>query len=290
MDLRELRYFVAVADERHVGRAAARLHMTQPPLSRAIKALETELGAVLLNRTSAGVTPTAAGAILYDEARTLLEQSEKIRARVSAAAGPATITVGVLADSADQVGTHLAADFRQRHPTVQVHIREADFTDPSAGLRAGVADVALTRTPFDATSISMHLLRTDPVAVVLRSADPLAGRDSLQLRDLDDRRWFQLPEGTDRIWRAYWNGTQPDAELRAGPVVHTIHECLQAVLWNDTIGLSPLGHGLPDGLTSVPLIDMAPSQLIVAWNFGDNNPLVRSFVEIAAASYRPAAR
>ena len=102
MDLRSLRYFVAVADERHFGRAAARLHMTQPPLSRAIKQLETDLGALLLHRSPAGVTLTAAGTALYDEARTLLEQAEHARARVAAAAGTATFTVGLLADHAEE--------------------------------------------------------------------------------------------------------------------------------------------------------------------------------------------
>ena len=72
VDLRSLRYFVVVADERHVGRAASRLHMTQPPLSRAIRQLEDELGTALFERTPKGVTPTAAGTVLYDEAVALL--------------------------------------------------------------------------------------------------------------------------------------------------------------------------------------------------------------------------
>src|SRR5437867_9551262 len=97
MDLRSLRYFVAVADELHFGRAAARLHMTQPPLSRAIKQLETDLGCVLLHRSPTGVALTPAGASLYDEARTLLAQADQVRARVAAAAGTATITIGTLA-------------------------------------------------------------------------------------------------------------------------------------------------------------------------------------------------
>src|SRR6185437_6902495 len=99
MDLRLLGYFVAVAEERHFGRAAARLHMTQPPLSRAIRQLETDLGALLLRRSPAGVTLTAAGTALYDEARTLLEQADHARTRVAAAAGTATFAIGVLADS-----------------------------------------------------------------------------------------------------------------------------------------------------------------------------------------------
>jgi hypothetical protein len=113
------------------------------------------------------------------------------------------------------------------------------------------------------------------------------------VHDLADRQWLQLPDGTDPIWRAYWNGTTgsstgPTDELRDGPVVRTVHECLQAILWNGSIGLAPLAHALPDGLTSVPLADVPPSRLVVAWNSNATNPLIRSFTQIAAASYRSA--
>ena len=286
MDLRLLSYFVAVAEERNFGRAAARLHMTQPPLSRAIRQLEAEFSAVLLHRSPAGVTLTGAGAVLYEEARTLLDRAEQARARMATAAGTASITIGIVADSAEQAGTQLAAAFRQRHPGVGVHLHEADLTDPTAGLRAGLADVALTRAPFDATGILVHVLRCDPVGVVLRTDDPLARRDSLHLAELAGRRWFQLPEGTDPIWRAYWNGTAPGASLRDGPVVRTVHECLQGVLWNGTIGLAPLGDALPEGLVSVAVADMPPSRLVLAWRQADANPLVRSFAGITADSYR----
>ncbi|MFE4367607.1 LysR family transcriptional regulator [Streptomyces sp. NPDC056835] len=206
MDLRTLRYFVAVAEELHFGRAAARLHMTQPPLSRAIQQLETELGCTLLHRSHTGVALTTAGTALHEEARTLLAQAEQVRTRVTAVAGAATLTVGTLADSAEQVGTRLAAAYRHQHPTTRVRIREADLTDPTAGLRTGLVDVALTRAPFDDTGITVRVLRSDPVGVVLRADDPLAGHESLRLDDLADRRWFQLPEGTDPAWRAYWSG------------------------------------------------------------------------------------
>jgi DNA-binding transcriptional LysR family regulator len=289
MDLRSLRYFVAVAEERHFGRAAARLHMTQPPLSRAIKQLETDVGALLLHRSPSGVTLTPAGAALYDEARVLLEHAEHARARVAAAAGTATFTIGTLADSGEEAGTGLADAFRERNPGVQVRVREADLTDPTTGLRAGLVEAALTRMPFDRAGISTRVLRSDPVGVVLRADDPLAGRGSLQVRDLEERPWFQFPEGTDPLWRAYWNGAAPGGPVRDGPVVRTVGECVQAVLWNGTVGLAPLtplGHAWPPGLTVVPLADMAPSRLVVAWNKADANPLIRSLTQVAAAVYR----
>ncbi|WP_424535475.1 LysR family transcriptional regulator [Sphaerisporangium viridialbum] len=282
MELRTLRYFVAVAEELHFGRAAARLHMSQPPLSRAIKHLETDVGAVLLHRSAAGVTLTPAGAALLDEARTLLDQADRVRVRVAAAAGAATITVGILGDSTDRGATRLAAAYRRRHPVVEVRIRDTDLTDPTCGLRAGLVDVALTRGPFDETGLTVHELRADPVGAVLRADDPLARRDRLKLADLAGRRWFQFPDGTDLIWQSYWNGGEP----REGPVVRAVQECLQAVLWNGTVGMTPLGHDPPEELAVVPLIDMAPSRVVAAWNEGDVNPLIRSFVQIATAAYR----
>ncbi|MCO6005552.1 LysR substrate-binding domain-containing protein [Actinoallomurus purpureus] len=263
-----------------------------------------------------------------------MEQADRARVRVATAAGTATLTIGTLADSAEQAGTRLAAAYRRRHPGVNIRIREADFTDPTTGLRAGLVDVALTRAPFDDTGISTHVLRSDPVGVVLRTDDPLADRDALYLSDLADRRWCLLPEDTDPIWRAYWNGTTPtdrthddrigrdrDAPTgrdragltgrdhdgltgrdragltgrdhdgpigrdRDGPVVRTVHECIQAVIWSGTVGLTPLVHELPDGLTSVPLLDMPPSRLVVAWNSADSSPLIRSFTQLAVAGLR----
>ncbi|MFB7233850.1 LysR family transcriptional regulator [Streptomyces sp. NPDC056269] len=281
MELRTLRYFVAVAEELHFGRAATRLHMSQPPLSRAIKQLEAELGALLFTRSPAGVSLTPVGAVLLDEARALLDQADHVRARVSAAAGLAALTVGILGDSTDPGATRLAAAYRRTHPAVDIRIRDTDLTDPTCGLRAGLVDVALTRAPFDETALTVVELRADPVGVVLRADDPLADRGRLRLTDLGDRRWFQFPDGTDPLWQAYWNG----GERREGPVVRVVHECLQAVLWNGTVGLAPLGHDLPAELAVVPLIDMPPSRVVAVWNEGDGNPLIRSFIEMATAAY-----
>ncbi|MCF3131719.1 LysR family transcriptional regulator [Streptomyces olivochromogenes] len=282
MELRMLRYFVAVAEELHFGRAAARLHMSQPPLSRAIKQLETEVDAALFDRSSSGVRLTAVGAVLLDEARALLDQADRVRARVAAAAGTATITVGILGNSTDPGATRLARAYHRQHPRVEVRVRETDLTDPTCGLHAELVDVALTRGPFDETGLTVHELRADPVGALLRADDPLARRDSLKLADLANRRWFRFPEGTDPLWQSYWNGGEP----REGPVVRAVQECRQAVLWNGTVGLTPLDHEPAEGLAVVPLIDILPSRVVVAWKEGDTNPLIRSFLQTAIAAYR----
>ncbi len=256
--------------------------MSQPPLSRAIKRLGAEFGALLFARSPTGVTLTPAGAVLLDEARALLGQADRLRVRVAAATGVATVRVGILGDGTDPGVTRLAAAYRRSHPGVDIRIRDTDLTDPTCGLRAGLVDVALTRAPFDETALTVRELRSDPVGVVLRADDPLAGRGRLRSADLGDRRWFQFPRGTDPVWQSYWNGGEP----REGPVVRVVQECLQAVLWNGTVGMAPLGHELPAELVAVPLTDLPPSRVVVAWNEGDTNPLVRSFADIATAAYR----
>lgn len=179
---------MTVAEELHFGRAATRLHLSQPPLSRAIQRLETEVGAPLFDRSAAGVTLTPVGAVLLDEARALLEQADRVRVRVTAAARTAPLTIGILGDSTDQAATDLSAAYRREHPDVDIRVRDTDLTDPTCGLRSGLVDIALTRAPFDETALTVHELRVDPVAAVLRADDPLATRDHLRQADLADRR------------------------------------------------------------------------------------------------------
>lgn len=289
MDLRLLRYFVAVVDEGHIGRAAARLHMTQPPLSRAIRRLESDVGSPLLVRTPAGVRSTGTGTVLYEEARELLAHAEAVRERV---AGTAVLTIGTLAGSVDADASRAAAAFREAYPGTQVRIREAGLDDPSAGLRAGVVDAAITRVPFEADGITVHPLRADPVGVILLADDPLAARDDVVLGDLAGRRWFRFPEGTDRLWTEYWTGPGVSGgSYASGPVVRTVHECLQAVLWSDSTGLGPAhtespDGALPDGLVWVLVRDMPPSRLVVAWPTGSANRLVTRFAEVTETAYR----
>jgi DNA-binding transcriptional LysR family regulator len=284
VELRALRYFVAVAEERHIGRAAARLHMTQPPLSRAMHRLEADLGTALLTRTPAGVELTEAGQSLYDDARSLLDHADRVEVRARSGTGPATLAVGSLADAAELVGGRIVPAFRARHPDVSVRVHEADLGDPSAGLRAGLVDVALTRLPFTDDGLRSHVLHTEPVGLVVRADDPLAGEDSVRLADLPDRRWVRLPPDTDPVWTEYWTVTGPDDD-QAAPM-RTIQECLQAVLWDGRSALAPLDQLTPAELVVVPVTDRPPSRLVLAWPATDASALVRSFVRTAAEAFR----
>lgn len=277
-----MRYFVAVAEEQHFGRAARRLHMTQPPLSRGIKQLETDLAVALFERTSRSVELTPAGSVLYPQACALLEHAEQVRAVASAMTRATTLVVGTLGDTAEQIGERLVGAFRRRHRDVDVRIAESDLADPTLGLRAGRVDVALTRAPFEDDGIRCEVLRSDPVGVVLRTGDPLATRKRLHLDDLKDHRWFRLPDDVDPTWRAYWNGDIPADQLAVAPIARTVQECLQAALWTGRIGLAPVRQSVPDGLVVVPLADKQPSDLVVAWDDTNPNSLVHSFRQIAA--------
>ncbi len=285
MDLRSLGYFVVVAEELNVGRAAVRLHMSQPPLSRAIHQLERELGVELFTRSTRGMTLTKAGRTLLPEARELIARVESLPSLVSEAAEARTIVIGTLADSVDRAGSGLIDAFRARYPGVGIRIAESDLTDPTAGVCRGVVDVALTRGPFAAAGVSTAVLRRDPVGVVMRDTDPLASRERIGLEELRDRRWFRLPDTADPLWADYWSaGRGP--EHGTDTVVRTVRECIQAVLWSDSVGLAPLTISESPGIVVVPVDGVAPSALVVAWRQRDRRPLVRGFVDVVMTGAR----
>lgn len=285
MDLRTLGYFLAVAEELNVGRAAARLHMTQPPLSRAIRQLEAELGVDLFVRSARGMTLTQAGHVLLPEAREVLDRIGALPDLVAQAADARVITIGTLADSLDHAGRDLIDTFRRRHPGVEIRVVEGDLTDPTAGVGRGLADVALTRGPFRAAGIVVAEIRRDPVGVIVRETDPLAARDRVALGELRDRRWFRLPESADPLWRDYWAGGRA-AGSGSDTVVRTVREAIQAVLWSDAVGLAPLTINRTAAVVVVPVDGVAPSPLLVAWRRRDRRALVHDFVDLAATGTR----
>jgi len=287
VDLRTLGYFMAVAEELNVGRAAARLHMSQPPLSRAIQQLEVELGVELFTRSVRGMALTQAGHALLPEAREVLARVASLPSLVTQVGDVRTLTIGTLADSVDRAGGALIDAFCSRYPGVEIRIVEGDLTDPTVGVGRGLVDVAVTRGPFNAKGVAVAEIRSDPVGVVMRDTDPLACRERLQLQDVRDRRWFRIPDTADSLWRDYWTGGPRPAD-QADTIVRTVRECIQAVLWSQAIGLAPLTISRAPGIIVVPVDGVAPSPLVVAWQRRDRRSLIHGFVDVAATIARKA--
>jgi len=169
MELRQLRYFVAVAETLHFGRAAARLHMSQPPLSRQIKAFETELGTPLFARTSRGVRLSAAGTALLADARRLLREADAIAAGAHAAGRGeiGSVRLGFISTASYNVLPRVLPEFHRRKPGVRLHLQEATSDAQGAMLREGDLDVALVIPPlFEADFAYQPLLREPLIAAL----------------------------------------------------------------------------------------------------------------------------
>ncbi|WP_371494050.1 LysR substrate-binding domain-containing protein [Kitasatospora sp. NBC_00374] len=284
MDHRRLRYFVAVAEEQHFGRAAVRLHMSQPPLSQRIRELEDELGCRLFDRSPRGVRLTEAGSVLLVEARRLLESAELARERVRETGRRRPVVVGTVAGAGLDFGPRTATAFRRTHPDTEVRMRESGIDDPTAGLRSGLVDLALTRLPFDTEGISVRQLAVEPLVAVVAADDPTARRATATVDDLRGRSWIRLPEESDPAWRRYWSGGLEGAV--AGPVVRSVPECLHAVVWQGAVGILPAGAAdrhRAEGVAFVPLTGYPPSRVVIAWPSDRPDPLVLAFVRAAEA-------
>ncbi|GAA5024213.1 LysR family transcriptional regulator [Kitasatospora paranensis] len=287
MDLRALRCFVAVAEEGHFGRAAARLHLAQPPLSRRIRDLEADLGCRLFDRIPTGARLTPAGEVLLAEAHDLLERAERARERVRGVGADRVLVIGVVAGAGLDAGPAALAALRRSHPGLRVRLREAPVTDPSAGLRERRVDLALTRLPFDTAGLTVRPLAAEPVVATVPADDPLARRDRIHLTELAGRPRFRLPARTDAQWRAYWLAAEDDAP---GPVVASVEECLHSVLWENAVGLLPAGAAVRhvrEGIAFVPVDGHPPSRIVAARPTECTDPLVDALVQALTTAFRP---
>ena len=189
MELRHLRYFVAVAEERHFGRAATRLHMAQPPLSQQIRNLEAELGVVLLRRTTRRVDLTAAGEAYLARAREILASVDQAGAEAGRVAEGLVgrVVIGCVGSATYSVLPALARTLRRELPGIDFAFRgEMLVPDQVAALLAGRIDLALLRPPVDEAALRVTTLRRESLIVALPEAHPLAARDRLTVSDLRD--------------------------------------------------------------------------------------------------------
>ena len=186
-ELRHLRYFVAVAEERHFGRAAERLHMAQPPLSQAIRQLEAELGVTLLHRSTRRVDLTDAGAAYLDRARAILADVDRAGqdARRVAAGVVGHLAIGCVGSATYSLLPALSRHLATELPGVDFAFRgEMLAPDQVEALRAGEIDVALLRPPVADLSLSVTTLRRDRLVVAVPADHPLARRRQVRVTDL----------------------------------------------------------------------------------------------------------
>jgi DNA-binding transcriptional LysR family regulator len=196
VDLRRLRYFVAVAEERHFGRAAERLHMAQPPLSQQIRRLESELGVTLLHRTTRSVELAPAGEVLLVRAREILaavdDASEDTRRAARGEFG--RLAVGFTGSATYELLPKVAAALRSALPGVVLDLRGELLTPAQvAGLLDGTLDLGLLRPPVRERELAVEVVRSEPLVAVLPEAHPLAAADAVPLEELASEPFVVYP-------------------------------------------------------------------------------------------------
>ncbi|MEI4280746.1 LysR family transcriptional regulator [Klenkia terrae] len=256
METRELRYFVAVAEELHFGRAAQRLGMAQPPLSRAVAQLERRLGTPLLTRTSRVVALTGAGEVLLREGRAALAAVEAAERRTRRAAPDrAGVVLAVKAGASAELLAKLLDAYAAEPGAVPVEVLLCGIGEQGPVLRDGRADVALLHRPFDdLAGLDVEELGTEGQLAVLPAGHPLTGRTDVVLADLAD-----LPGLPAARW--------PGHPAGPGPQIRDHAQLLQLIALGRTYAVLPdsVRAQLPEGVTAVPVLDAPSVTTVVAW-------------------------
>jgi DNA-binding transcriptional LysR family regulator len=291
VELRHLRYFVAVAEELNFTRAAERLHIAQQALSSAIRQLEERVGAQLVERTTRKVELTPAGVALLESARALLAGADEAVAAAREAAGERpSLTLGVIAAVTHDKMGHALELFGERHPEANVLVRFGDPLDPTGGLRTNEADVASVYGPFDTTGLELAHLWDDPMIAAMTPDHPLAAKDEVTVEELVEEPTFDFPT-RDQKWRDYWmltayrNGRPPRivAEFR------TLDALIEAI--RAGLGVHVASTSLTDmikpgsGIVWRPIREFPPLRHSIAWRAGDERELVREFVDACREAF-----
>ncbi|WP_370970669.1 LysR family transcriptional regulator [Amycolatopsis sp. cg9] len=292
VEVRELRYFRAVAEELNFSRAAERLGMAQPPLSRAIRLLERRLGVQLFERTSRHVALTPAGDVLFVESAKALD-AVAAAVRRTRRAGQRMPALVVTAKPG--VATDLLRRIADAHPD-PVEIRVSGFGEQADLLRDGQADVAVLGCPGDHDGLDVEVLVSEPRVAALPSGHELARRSVLTCADFAGRATPFWP-GSSAAERAYWSGQDvTGGPVTPGPVVRDSAQLLETVALGQAIALLPASVADLRSRNDVvyrPVVDATPYALALAWAATARDlriaRFVRTAVEISEARPRPGA-
>jgi DNA-binding transcriptional LysR family regulator len=283
--LRDLRYFVAVAEELSFTRAANRLHLSQPALSKQIRGLEQALRAPLFDRNRREVRLTAAGKALLETARPLLAAWDAAAAAVADAAArdSRVLRLGTLTSIGRALYPGVVDGFAARQPGWRIELRSFGWGDATAGLRRGATDVAFLWLPVDADDLICQVLVTERRVLEMSSEHRLAGRSSVTFDEILEEPFVALPESAGPL-RDFWLA----ADRRNGqeaPVVAEVtsaDETFEIVASGAAVHLVAEGNAAiysRPGLACVPVVDLDPARLAIAWRRDDGRAVVRAFVE-----------
>lgn len=258
-----MRYFVAVAEELHFGRAAQRLGIAQPPLSRAIGQLERRLGATLLARGNRVVTLTEAGAVLLREARAALAAVEaaerRTRRAALAPAGQAGVVLATKAGASGELLAKLLDAYAAEPDAVTVDLLLCGVGEQGPMLRDGRADVALLHLPFDTTAgLDTEELRTEGQVAILPAGHPLTDRPRLRTADVTGLPDLPMPR---------WPGPDGTYPAGPGPEARDHTQLLQLIALGRACWIAPEScrSQLREGLAAVPVDDAPTVTTVIAW-------------------------
>ena len=290
MELRHLRYFAAVAETRHFGRAAERLHMAQPALSQAIRQLEAELGTPLLVRTTRQVSLTPAGEFLQKEAlRVLGSLDDSVRSVRRIAEGKrGVVRLALTGTAAFSHLPRIARIIKHQLPEVALEIR-ADLLTPAQcdGLRDGTLDLGVLRPPLTGEGLQSREIEVEPLVLAVPADHPLATEPVVRMSDLRTEAFVLYGNRDSAVNEAVLRSCE-----RAGFAPRREHEALgTAVL----LALVAAGLGValvPGSVRAVPLsgvafrdvTDAGSIPLALAWRRGESSPVVASVVDTLAGA------
>lgn len=269
LQTRELRYFVAIAEELHFGRAAQRLGIAQPPLSRAIRQLERRMGVALLTRGSRGVALTGSGEVLLHEGRKALEAVAAAARRAQRAGEDPRLVLVMKAGADGGLLPDILSGYGAEPGAMRVEVVVCGIGEQAPLLRQGRADVGLLHPPHDDTSgfDTEELLIQGQVAV-LPAGHPLAGRPAILL---DDLRGETMPR---------WPGAQSTGD---GPLVRDSAQLMQLIALGRTVAVLPesVRAHLRRDLVAVPVVDAPLTRVVLAWPAGSRSRGLGAFVAAA---------
>lgn len=290
IELRLLRYFAVVAEELHVGNAAARLFISQPALSQQIRALEEQVGLPLLVRHARGVALTEAGQVLLGEARAVLDRSEQLESTLGElrTGRTASLRIGLPPGLPQALLPQLLISLRTREPDARVEVSELTTPEQVAALNDGSLDLGLVREPVDDNRLARRTLLVEPLGVSLPAGHRLAERESLTLKELEGELFVCFP----RVWAPSLHDVLVTELHRAGVVDTRFQDSVHV---STTEGLVAGGLGLTfsaepwldgvDGIVWRPLSDVRIEiRTAAAWRAGNRSPLLAAVVDLLPAA------